>query len=191
MNIIKGKDNNNKIIIINLDELKNYERLKDANVFRLLFGISDNSKFGSFDMEQTEGYVNLFKDFDISLNDWLLFISFIKNGFLPNYLDNKEKIVNIEKLNDICNKLGGINEFDKFYKDFYDNQLIEMKNLNLYNPQSPNEDIQNIYNWAIIDSANPMNYSNFAFSHKAEDGWSAHNTFLSGSYQYTWWRKLK
>jgi hypothetical protein len=189
--IIKGIDSYNKIIIINLNQLKNYEFLKDARVFKLLFGICEDSKFGNFEMEKTDGYINLFRDFDITLDDWLLFISFIKNGFIPHHLDQKIAILKIERLNNICNKFGGINSFDEYYRKFYDNLSKKMEKVNLYNPQAPEEDNENKYFWTIIDSSNQFNYSNFAEAHKPIDGWSAHKTFSNGSFLYTWWRKLK
>ena len=198
--IIKGYDNNNKLIIINLNELKSYERLKDANVFKLLFGIHEDPQFTNFPLEQTDNSINLFKDFSITQNDWILFISFIKNGHTPSYLKFKynpnfylEAQNEINKLNNICNIFGGILAFDEFYNNFYKElQEIKVSEINdSYNPIKPEDDTKNLYNWTVIDNSHVYNFQNFACTHKEEDGWSASKCYTHGSIIYVYYRKLK
>ena len=195
--LLKAKDVDNNLILINLNDLRQYERLKDANVFKLIFNIHEDSKFGKSKLEETDGYINLFKDYSIKRIDWLLLISFLKNGYTPYFNEKKadgkcsdRAKSNVESLNDLCNVLGGINSFDEFYRNFY-KQDIEIEKI--YNPQSPEEDINNLYNWTIIDNGHPYNLQNFACTHKEEDGWSAHKSFSkdSGKVIFIYYRKLK
>ena len=190
LNIIKAKDNDDKIIIINLNDLKKYERLNDANVFKLLFGIHENSKFGSYPMKENDGFVQLFKDFDIKQSDWLLFITFIKNGFIPNKKSKDEFNEQINRLNDICNIFGGIESFDVYYNNFYNQMKEEQIDEVTYNPQCPEEDYKNLYSWALIDNRNINNFRLFASEHILK-GWSAHKNYHVDSFEYVWYRKLK
>tara|TARA_B100000524_G_scaffold293631_1_gene168373 strand:+ start:948 stop:1541 length:594 start_codon:yes stop_codon:yes gene_type:complete len=189
--IIKATDPDNKIIIIDIQELKSFKRLENADVFKLLFGIHEESKFGNFQMDQTDDYINLFKDFNILQKDWLLFISFIKNGHIPYHLNNNKTISEIENLNNTCNKLGGIDDFDVYYRDFYNKMNTNIQDKDLYNPQCPEDDTNNEYNWVLIDNTHPFNFINFIKDHKAENGWSAHKTFTENNIVLVWWRNIK
>tara|TARA_Y100000992_G_C21116461_1_gene419763 strand:+ start:173 stop:772 length:600 start_codon:yes stop_codon:yes gene_type:complete len=189
LDIIKAKDNDDKIIIINLNDLKKYERLNDANVFKLLFGIHENSKFGNYPMKENDGFVQLFKDFDIKQSDWLLFITFIKNGFISNKKSKDEFNEQINRLNDICNIFGGIESFDVYYNNFYNQIKEEQIDEVTYNPQCPEEDYKNLYSWALIDNRNINNFRLFATEHIWK-GWSAHKNYHVDSFEHIWYRKL-
>tara|TARA_B100000424_G_C22933504_1_gene496633 strand:+ start:583 stop:1176 length:594 start_codon:yes stop_codon:yes gene_type:complete len=195
MELLKAKDLEGNLIIVNLDELRQYERLKDANVFKLLFGINEDSQFGDFKVEETDGYINLFKDFGINRTEWNLFLNFLKYGYTPYYNEKIDGISteraksNVESLNNLCHIFGGLNSFDEFYKKFYEENNTELN----YNPQCPKEDIKNLYNWTIIDDGHVYNLRDFACTHREEDGWSAHKIFSKDSDQvkFIYYRKLK
>ena len=193
MKLIKAKDLEGNLIIVNLEELKQYERLKDANVFKLLFGINEDSQFGDFKLEETDGYINLFKDFGITRTEWNLFLNFLKYGYTPYYNEKIDGISteraksNVESLNNLCHIFGGLNSFDEFYKKFYKENNTEVN----YNPQCPKEDIKNLYNWTIIDDGHVYNLRDFACTHREEDGWSAQKYILKDTRSFVWYRKLK
>jgi len=191
--LIIGKDNNNNIIIIDKDKLKSLERLDNADVFKLLFKLNDDDhRFGDFSMDSTDGYVNIFKNFDISSEDWYLLISFLKYGFTPHYSQlDKESINTVENLNNVCNKLGGIPSFDIYYRDFYDKIYNNKKENDIYNPQSPEEDTKKIYKWVLLDNNHQGNRNNFSFFISTNSSeWSAHKTFNNGIYLFVWYRSI-
>lgn len=68
--ILLAKDPHDKMIIINKQELRSYHRLENAVVFKLLFKLEDDDRFGDFPMENTNGHINLFKNLDIHSQDW-------------------------------------------------------------------------------------------------------------------------
>ena len=68
--ILFSKDPDDKMIIINKQELKNYHRLENAVVYKLLVKLEDDDRFGNFPMEHTNGDINLFKNMDIYSQDW-------------------------------------------------------------------------------------------------------------------------
>ena len=192
--ILFSKDPDDKMIIINKQELKNYHRLENAVVFKLLFKLEDDDRFGNFPMEHTNGDINLFKNMDIYSQDWYLLISFLKSGFTPyHHQMNQQAIENVENLNCLCNKLGGIESFDHYYADF--NQRINGKTQEDkdYNPQSPEEDTDNKYNWTLLDSDHQGNQNNFQYlmSILIKEKWSAHKAFSHLSYMYVWYRQAK
>lgn len=192
--IIFAKDPHDKIIIINKQELKNYHRLDNAFVFQLLFKLEDDDRFGDFPMEHTNGHINLFKNLDIYSQDWSLLISFLKNGFTPyHHQMNQQAIENVENLNCLCNKLGGIDSFDHYYADFYQKINARIEEDKDYNPQSPEEDTDDKYNWTLLDSNHQGNQNNFQhFMSTVINGkWSAHKTFAHLSYMYVWYRQDK
>jgi len=196
--LLKAKDKDGTLILINLNELKNNHFLQDAHIFKSLFGINKDSHFGHFNLQtDDDGYITLLKEFNISANQWYIFISFIKNGFPPYYLEYKynKKLKNfvilvIEDLNHVCTCLGGIPTFDMFYNKFYEE--LKFNEPNIYNPLTPKDDYKNEYSWAIIDNSSAINFPNFATSHTPDDGWSA--TRMESTYYgfiCVWWRKLK
>lgn len=189
--IIFAKDPDDKIIIINKNELINYNRLDNAVVFKLLFKLEDDNRFGDFPMESTDGYINIFKKFNIYSKEWFLLISFLKNGFVPyDQQKNEFFIHNLEIVNNLCNKLGGIESFDNYYKEFYRTKLQDD---NEYNPQSPEEDIKDKYLWTLIDNDHQGDINNFTniLSNTIVKRWSAHKTFSNLDYFYVWYRLKK
>ena len=143
---------NNKKFIVDLEMLKNSYlngRLENQHIFARLFCLDDNTPF-----KQNEKInKNIFINYDINISDWNHFITFIKNGIVP-HLESKNGEYILNNINKLCNKLGGIYEFDKFYKKFYKEKEIEREIISIYNPLKPEEDIKNIYDWKLIDDTN-------------------------------------
>ena len=141
-----------KYLYVDCNELKtSYEtgRLQGANVFARLFNLVDDGLFVSQNKEEYD-----LTHYDIYLYDWLLFYSFIRNGYIPT---TYEMDVNLRDLNycyDICIKFGGVPEFEKYYCTFF-NDPYSTSNENtesIYNPMTPVDDIKGMYNWRICTS---------------------------------------
>lgn len=177
----------NKKFIVDLEMLKDSflnGRLKNQHIFARLFCLDDNTPFKQNDKINK----NIFINFDINISDWNHFITFIKNGIVPHLQsENGEYILN--NLNELCNKLGGIYEFDKFYKNFYIEKQKEKERMNIYNPLKPEEDIKKIYSWKLIDDTNEGIIVN---QNKFPDYEGINHYRLKNSVtDFVWLRKLK
>ena len=197
--LLKALDCEGKLIIINLDELKNNKNLEDSYVFKTLFGINENTEFGKFPMMKDENNnITLLKELDITSKQWCILMNFLRTGLTPYYLSYKnefenkaEAYYNLEELSEISIKLGGINTVDKYYKEFYNiNEDIKLK---FYNPKNPEEDLLKKYNWLILENMSTVTYSNFINTHNESTGWSVASSFRpQGSVTtHIWWRKEK
>ena len=182
--IIKAKSLDNKLIIINISEFKNNHYLDGANVFKILFKIG-KSDFADIPLEKDDNnYITLLSELSIYADEWYQFISFIKNGFPSKYIKEKISdhfITKLEKLNETCNKLGGIPSFDHFYRNFYKEINKEAK---LYNPLRANQDYLKLYNWRVIKEEsfnNDIMYKD----------WSSTDIERIGITDYIWLRKKK
>lgn len=183
-----------KLILINVNDFKNNKQLKNAVIFNRLFNINKkHDNWAKKSMEKDEnGNITLLQDLNISQDDWNLFMAYIKHGIPPYFytksytLFSQESIIKkVEKLNEICNKLGGIPTFDVFYEKFV-NSEINKKNI-FYNPQSPEEDSMQKYNWTICYSSNPSDVRI-----NTNNGWSCCKVVNEpNTIGYSWWRKLK
>ena len=153
--------------LVNINAFKNLERLKGARVFNILFGFEDHS-FTKKPLEKNQkGAITLLKHLDISYRNWILFTNFIINNRIEGLEEyNKYKneprydclLHNLNELDKICNKLGGIPVFDKFLEDFYEND----KNKKNKNFMKPEEDLDNTYVWMLYrDPGIPSSYQNF------------------------------
>ena len=81
--IITAVDVNDKIIIIDVEKLKGYDRVKNARVFKTLFKINEQSEFGDYPMKTNEdGHITILQDLDISNTDWYNLIQFLENGLV-------------------------------------------------------------------------------------------------------------
>ena len=77
--IIKNRLYHGALVIIDLHKLKYNSRLDGAEIFKMLFGISDTNPYGKFPMKtDVDGYITIFRDLQISQNDWVLFNIFLK-----------------------------------------------------------------------------------------------------------------
>ena len=186
--IITAVDVNDKIIIIDVEKLKDYDRVKNARVFKTLFKINEQSEFGDYPMKvNDDGHVTILQDLDISNTDWYNLIQFLENGLVKiDHLNKDQCIELIENINITNMKLGGFPSFDDYYKDFYSNQIESRE---IYNPFTPEEDHKQIYIWDLELDTN----HNFRHTHKITDGWSATKHYRLGSSvtDFIWWRKLK
>ena len=153
--------------LVNINAFKNLERLKGARVFNILFGFEDHS-FTKKPLEKNaKDAITLLKNLDITYNNWILFTNFIINNRVEG-LEEYRKFNdeprynclthNLNELDKICNKLGGIPVFDKFIEDFYESD----KNKKNKNFMKPEEDLDNTYVWMLYrDHGIASSYQNF------------------------------
>lgn len=153
--------------LVNINAFKNLERLKGARVFNILFGFEDHS-FTKKPLEKNhKGAITLLKNLDITYNNWILFTNFIINNRIEGLEEyNKFKdeprynglTHNLNELDKICNKLGGIPVFDTFIEDFYESD----KNKKNKNFMKPEEDLDNTYVWMTFrDNGLSSTYEHF------------------------------
>lgn len=169
---------NNKTIV-DFDFLReSYQngRLKGAYVLAKLLNIDDNSSF------KREFNQNLFVNFDINMKYWNYLIIFLKTGCIPCYSD-----YDINFLMEEITKLGGVPSLDEYYIKYYNDKL---KNRKKYNPQKPEEDDRQLYDWIIQKD------TQFQFFQQSELGkeYQACKIFrvISSSVtEYVYFRKVK
>lgn len=166
--------------LVNINAFKNLEQLKNARVFNILFGFEDHS-FTRKPLEKNDrDAITLLKDLDISYNKWILFTNFIINNRiegLESYKKFKDKprynilTNNLNDLDKICNKLGGIPVFDKFIEEFYKEDKNKTENTNFMKPE---QDIDNNYIWMIYnDTGQSYDYRVFINTICSPDrGWT-------------------
>lgn len=185
----------NVIVIINIDFLKESIITKDAEILKMLFGIKKDSNFGDFPLERDEdSNILILKKLDIESNDWYQFLSFLKNGFPPYYSKEIFKdtmkrnffIENLENINQVCNKLGGIPYFDKFYTDFYNTLNEEISSCK--NPTDPIEDVNNLFLWGLGKTTHES-FSSSYNAYPSGQGWSITKYFTDDNEKYFWTRK--
>ena len=136
----------NSKVIIDVNELRNNERLEGACVFKRLFNI-ENEGF-----QEEKVNTELFKIYNIQQNDWCTFLNFIRNGRIEydmasQYIEKEEERKSYQKLfiqeldsqsnNGIFLKFGPFPAFDKYVKDSINrsvNNMINEKNNSSNNP---------------------------------------------------------
>ena len=134
--------------IIDFDFLKqSYEngRLQGADVLAKLLCIDENSSFKKEDFNK-----NFFKDWDISCRIWNYIIIFLRTGIMP--VDSYVDILQIMQVSII---LGGIPSIDEYYIEY---KKKEVKNKKKYNPQTPEEDDRQLYDWKIQKDTELSNF---------------------------------
>ena len=190
-------DRYDKKIIIDIEELKDSERLEGAFVFNKIFNLKD-SLFKKKDFPRNDNNeVILLKLYDISIAEWLSFMKFIRYGttkydivlFNTNnnqILDNYSKLFfeNLDKITEtgVFIKFGPFPVFDNYIK----NRKNQLKKLNLifYNPMTPQEDNRKLYDWSI-NFKTPSSKESENNNNKI---WSA---TVSSNTGIPYWRKLK
>lgn len=148
--LVKIKFLNDKYIYVDTEFLKNEfneGRLKDATVFARLFNIIDDEKF------KVENNLEFDLSFyDIYLDDWVLLMSFIRNGYIPNYYTFDRNIKELNYCYNTCIKLGGIPSFDNYYDSLLNSDVSS--NLTddeyVYNPLNPEQDIKGEFYWRVV-----------------------------------------
>ena len=188
-------DRYDKKIIIDIEELKDSERLEGAFVFNKIFNLKD-SLFKKDFPRNDNNEVILLKLYDISIAEWLSFMKFIRYGttkydivlFNTNnnqILDNYSKLFfeNLDKITEtgVFIKFGPFPVFDNYIK----NRKNQLKKLNLifYNPMTPKEDNRKLYDWTI-NFKKPSSKE----SENNNKIWSATISSNDGKH---YWRKLK
>ncbi len=175
--ITRARTTSGTLVLIDLYKLKNNPRLEGAEVFKMLFGISDTNPFGRFPMEKDEeGCLTILRDLQITSKQWYVFNVFLNTGSVPGYDDYKLGKVykynsvssNIETLQEICTKLGGLPSFDVFRENFYKDEAEEKI---MFDPKNPEEDNKSKYQWQRVRATG----SNSA-APPANQGWSCAST---------------
>jgi hypothetical protein len=207
--LLKARGVFGNLILIDTNSLKYNERLEGANIFKMLLGISDNNPFNDCGIEVDENCnLTILKELRISSRDWSLLITFLKKGNIPfydKYIKDGEYStcinIDLERLNVICNKLGGVPSFDLFYENFHKQGGAAEKKRKGYdvdNPTEPKEDEKKLYQWACCTYIQPCELGSFLLNHKAYYGWnftkqvraSGQRGYWSAYYRREWkWTK--
>lgn len=171
MEIITMNCTHNTKVIINLDELKNNERLNGACVFKRLFNIDNNG------FKEEKVNKELFKIYNIQNKDWCIFLNFIRSGRIEydlasQHIEKEDERKNyqklfIQELDKQCNsgiflKFGPFPVFDTYVKDSMNrnaNNIINQKNNSSNNPMTPDQDNLKLYDWTTSTSRLHENWS--------------------------------
>ena len=195
--ILKLRGNNGGLILIDQHGLKYNPRLEGAEVFKMLFKISDTNPYGDYPMiTNKEGYVTLFQELRISNHQWYILKTFLDQGIVPGYrrylVDGEGySYVNssMEELNKVSIKLGGIPSVEQFYKNFYDEDEKFAEDHKPYNPLCPLEDVKQKYEWAGTHQCGQYLQS-FLIRYTGIDGWSLAN-ITEGPAKIYWYKRLR
>jgi len=154
---------NNQKVIIDMDELKDADRMEGAVIFNRLLGFH-NPGF-SQEEKNDDKKSTLFKDYGICKDEWFAFIKFIRTGttkyhLASNYIEKEEDRLNYQKLfiqeldkqesTGIFLKFGPFPSFDEYISSCkYEAQWAKHNkiNNNKNNPMTPMTDIDHIYRW--------------------------------------------
>jgi len=152
MKIKKFIFRNLKYLYVDWDYLKSsYENgyLQGAHVFARLFDMVDDGLFASQEKEE----YNLIP-YDIYIEDWTLFYSFVRNGYIPNTYDIDKNVKELNYCYDVCIKFGGVPEFERYYNSFFYNETNEndVSGESVYNPMTPIDDKKGLFTWRVITS---------------------------------------
>tara|TARA_B100000795_G_C22717792_1_gene406192 strand:- start:661 stop:1146 length:486 start_codon:yes stop_codon:yes gene_type:complete len=147
----------------------------------MLFGISDTDPFGKFPMgKDEEGCITIIRDLVINSKEWYIFIIFLNTGCVPGYDDYKlgkeykynEVSANIQTLQEICCKFGGVPSFDVFRENFYNGEQEEKAKIIASTPEN---DITEKYQWKRFKSTT-------TYGPSADYGWTcASSCVISGN----------
>lgn len=162
MKIVNAIDKNGDIIPIDLDELKNSERLVGAKILKTLFNLNEDTKF-SKNVElrvDDNGNLTILKDYNLTKKQWIDFIKFVQTGTVESYImyysasnkHEKEKYKNqlIENMENmfkgVCGIFGPIPSYEQYFQSMGQMLIEESKNINT-NPMTPEEDNGNLFTW--------------------------------------------
>jgi len=196
--IIKARLWHGALAVIDLHKLKYNSHLDGAEVFKMLFGISDSNPFGDYAMGMDEDdNITLLRELRISQCDWTLFNIFLDTGTVPYYeayLIDKiylpQLVSNLTTLQEVCAKLGGIPSFDLFYENFYNAPTTVKKDF--VEPLTAEEDKDGKYQWVDCRSNCQTDVTNFLTRIMVIDnGWSLGSIDVTGEvaihYYYRKW----
>lgn len=145
-------------------------RLQGATVFARLFNFIEDGKF----LVESDKDVYDLSAFGIYIDDWILLMSFVRNGYLPNFYNMDRNITAINDCYDISIKLGGIPEYDKYYESFTNND--EDATVDIYNPMTPSDDYKGVYTWRVVSHLVTL-YPTESITCSVRDG--QHSVFFS------------
>ena len=94
--------------------------LQGTDVFARLFDINDDGLFAS----QEKDEYNL-TPYDIYIEDWTLFYSFVRNGYIPNTYDIDKNVKEIELLLRYVINLEVFLSLERYYNSFFYNETNE------------------------------------------------------------------
>ena len=144
-----------RYIFVDWNYLKDsYEngRLHGADVFARIFNIIDDNLFLTEEKEEYD-----LTHYDVYIEDWVLFYSFIRNGYIPNTYNIDKNVEDLNYCYELCIKFGGVPEYEKYYNSFFcDNQQSE-PDTSVYNPMTPIEDVKGMYTWRVVTSFAAIN----------------------------------
>ena len=190
--------------IVDMEFLKNNEKLEGAYIFKKLFGLIEDDQVFCYNLNfDQESCATILKDYCVRYEDWECFMYYLRCGHvkeetspLGDIIENDERTskygricTNVERLMQISIKFGGIPSIDEYYEGFK-NRTIEYykkKKYESYNPANPRADKYNKYIWASHSSVGTA-YMTFITNHKVSDGWSVAS---HQSETFVWYRKLR
>ena len=181
--LLKARGVHGNLILIDTNSLKYNQRLEGAHIFKMLLGISDNNPFDDCGIEVDENFnLTILRELRISSQDWALLIMFLKKGKIPFYDKYKKDgeystciNADLERLNVVCDKFGGIPSFDSFYENFHkEGEAAEKKRkgYDVDNPTEPKEDEKKLFQWAQCCYFHSVDHLQFLDRHKAGYGWN-------------------
>ena len=170
--LIKSVDAHAKELIINITELKNSKKCKNANIFNYLINLQDDGdrwkrqkccNHCSLNLWDDKGRFALLYIYGVSAREWSLFTYYLRHRHPPyfgawvNGGDNEthyySKILNwLEDVNEICNKFGGFPDFDEYYEKFWEGNISNEAfgtcvPPRITPPKFPHDDIHENYLW--------------------------------------------
>ena len=183
--LIKSVDAHTKELIINITELKNSKKCKNANIFNYLINLQDDGdrwkrqkccNHCSLNLWDDKGRFALLKIYNVSAREWGLFTYYLRHRHPPyfgawvNGGDNEthyySKVVNwLEDVNEICNKFGGFPDFDDYYDKFWKGNISNEAfgtcvPPSISPPSMPGDDLHEKYLWlSFIEGS--IAHSNF------------------------------
>lgn len=138
-----------KYLYVDWDYLKSsYENgyLQGAHVFARLFDMIDDGLFVSQEKEEYD-----LDPYGIYIEDWTLFYSFVRNGYIPNTYDIEKNVKEMNYCYKICIKFGGVPEFERYYNSFFYNET-DISGESVYNPMTPIDDKKGLFTWRVVTS---------------------------------------
>ena len=149
-------------VIIDIDELKRSKYLKGAVVFNKIFNLVEHNYKKTDFPRNDDGNVTLFQIYNITINEWLSFIKFIRYGMTKydivcSNTDNSKLLTNYKKLflqhlddmteSGVFIKFGPFPELDNYIKTAI-KKIKKLETL-FYNPMTPEEDSKKLFLWNV------------------------------------------
>lgn len=160
---MKAKAYGGGLVIVNMERLKNSERLVGATIFNRLFCLEDDdeNEWGPNKLNvDKDGHLTILNDYEITSKEWFNFTNFLQLGITDHYIvaytpgltqGEAYKKLFLQSLNrfyfeGVPAKFGPIPALDEFYESI--KNIEEEKKINR-NPLSPSEDNGLLFNWDI------------------------------------------